>query len=302
MSGINRLDIKQLRVFQLLIQERNVSRVANILGLTQQAVSEQLRKLRDTFNDKLFIRTSNGVVPTPLAESMEDSVNKVVRDIEALFPESAFEPSKLNGVFHITASDYALLTVLPRLLHAINQAAPQLKIIVRDFESDALNQLMLTGEVDLAISFPAFIPKTCPSTFLFNEQHVCVVSKNSELANTKLSVESLAAHPQMIISPSRANLKGSHDDWFAQKGLTRNIVMSIPSFSAAPGIIEASDLACFLPSRLLPDDRLAKVELDELPPCFEVIAAWHQRSSNSPVLKWILGLLQEMFYESHFEK
>ena len=299
MSGINRLDIKQLRVLQLLLQERNVSRVANVMGLTQQAISEQLRKLRDTFNDKLFIRTSNGVVPTPLAESLEAQVNKVVQDIEALFPECTFEPSTLEGVFHITASDYALVTVLPALLDAVNKAAPNLKIIVRDFESDALNKLMLRGEVDLAISFPHFIPDTCPSKLLFHEQHVCVVSKHSPLAGQQLSIEALAPHPQLIISPSRANLKGSHDRWFDEKGLRRNVVMSIPSFSAAPNIIGASQLACFLPSRLLPNDRLAKVELDELPPCFDVIAAWHQRSSNSPILKWILHLLDEMFVEPH---
>ncbi|WP_067221148.1 LysR family transcriptional regulator [Marinomonas gallaica] len=297
MSGINRLDIKQLRVLQLLLQERNVSRVANVMGLTQQAVSEQLRKLRGMFDDQLFIRTSNGVVPTPLAESLEAQVNQVIQDIEALFSDRTFEPSTLEGVFHITASDYALMTVLPALLDAVNKAAPHLKIIVRDFESDALNKLMLTGEVDLAISFPHFIPETCPSMFLFHEQHVCVVSKHSPLAGQQLSIEALAPHPQLIISPSRANLKGSHDHWFGEKGLRRNVVMSIPSFSAAPSIIGESHLACFLPSRLLPNDHLAKVELDELPPCFDVIAAWHQRSSNSPILKWMLAFMHEMFVE-----
>lgn len=299
MSGINRLDIKQLRVLQLLLQERNVSRVANIMGLTQQAVSEQLRKLRSTFNDQLFIRTSNGVVPTSVAESMEQRINQVVQDIEALFPESSFDPSNVEGVFHISASDYALITVLPKLLDAINTAAPNLKIIVREFESDALNQLMLTGEVDLAISFPDFIPDSCATEFLFHEQHICVVSKNSPLAGQKLTIDALSSHPQLIISPSRANLKGSHDEWFANKGLNRNIVMSIPSFSAAPNILEESNLACFLPSRLLPDNRLAQVHLDELPPCFDIVAAWHKRSSNSPIVKWVVELLHTMFAEQN---
>lgn len=297
MSGIHRLDIKQLRVLQLLLQERNLSRVANMMGLTQQAISEQLRKLRHTFDDQLFIRTSNGVVPTSLAEALEDNVNKILNDLAGLFPDSHFEPAKLKGIFQITASDYALSTVLPELLEEMNQAAPNLKIIIRDFESDNLNQLMLTGEVDLALSFPEFIPDSCCSMLMFHEQHVCVVSSQSALAGTKLSIAELAAHPQMVISPSRANLKGSHDTWFANKGLNRNVVMSIPSFSAAHHIIHRSDLACFLPSRLLPNDKLSQIELDELPPSFDVVAAWHQRSANSPVLKWVLSLLQQMFVE-----
>jgi len=295
MSGINRLDIKQLRVLQLLLQERNLSRVAGMMGLTQQAISEQLRKLRNAFDDQLFIRTSNGVVPTSFAESLEKSVNRILLDIEDLFLDNSFEPSKLEGIFQITASDYALVTVLPSLLEVINEQAPNLKIIIRDFESDNLHQLMLTGEVDLAISFPEFIPDTSPSMLMFHEQHVCVVSSNSPLAGKKMSIESLASHPQLVISPSRANLKGSHDQWFSNKGFNRNVVMSIPSFSSAPHIIHQSNLACFLPSRLLPDDKLAKVELEELPPCFDVVAAWHQRSASSPMIKWILSLLKEMF-------
>lgn len=268
------------------------------MAVTQQTVSEQLRKLRNAFNDELFIRTSNGVVPTSLAESMEENVNKVINDIEALFPDSHFEPESIDGVLKITASDYALVTILPKLLEAINTKAPKLKVIVRDFESDELNQLMMTGEVDLAITFPEFIPDSCAHKLLFHEQHVCVVSKHSELVGKSLSIEAVACHPQLIISPSRANLKGSHDTWFTDKGLKRNIVMSIPSFSAAPYIIGESNLACFLPSRLLPNDHLRKVELEELPPCFDVIAAWHQRSSNSPILNWVLSLIDEILLES----
>ena len=293
MSGISKLDIKQLRVLQLLLQERNLSRVASLMGLTQQAISEQLKKLRTTFDDQLFIRTSNGVVPTSLAESLGEPISQILNNIHQLFPETHFNPAKLDGIFHISASDYALVTVLPDLLKEVSRQAPNLKIIVRAFESDNLNQLMVTGEVDLALSFPEFIPDASPCMFLFNEQHVCVASKDSPLANTAITIKQLAKLPQLIISPSRANLKGSHDQWFARQGLKRNVVMSIPSFAAAPDILSKSPLVCFLPSRLLPNDKIAMVDLEELPPSFEVIAAWHNRSTNSPILKWILKLLKE---------
>lgn len=292
--AINRLDIKQLRVLQLLLQERNLSKVAHIMGQTQQAISEQLRKLRHSFDDPLFIRVSNGVVPTTLAESLEEQVNLIIHQIDGLISPKDFDPSRLSGVFQISATDYSLVTLLPELVNQVRQQAPDLKLIIREFESDNLNQLLATGEVDLAITFPEFIPDNLPSRLLFREHHKCVVAHNSPLAGCPLSVEACSNMPQLIISPSRANLKGSHDAWFLAQGLKRNIVMSIPSFAAAPEIIGASELIAFLPSRLLPHPKLAEVNIQTTPPSFEVIAAWHARSNNSPVLKWLLGLIEQL--------
>ena len=84
MSNLDRVDLKQLRVFQALIQEQNASKVANQLGLTQQALSEHLKKLHDIFDDRLFLRKTNGFVPTPLAESLSIGVDKLLNDFTAL--------------------------------------------------------------------------------------------------------------------------------------------------------------------------------------------------------------------------
>ena len=119
MNGINRLGIKQLRVLQLLLQERNLSKVANIMGLTQQAISEQLKKLRHTFDDDMFIRTSNGVMPTQVAENMEHQVNQILADIDNLIAGEQFNPAALSGVLQISSSDYALVTILPMLLKQV---------------------------------------------------------------------------------------------------------------------------------------------------------------------------------------
>ena len=172
MSGINRLDIKQLRILQLLLQERNLSRVANLMGLTQQAISEQLKKLRHTFDDEMFIRTSNGVIPTQIVENMEDKLNQILSDIDNLISPENFDPASLTGVLQICSSDYALVTVFPILIKTISSQAPNLKVVIRDFETDNLHQLMVTGELDLVITFPKFIPDNYPSMLLFEEHHV----------------------------------------------------------------------------------------------------------------------------------
>ena len=154
---------------------------------------------------------------------------------------------------------------------------------------------MVTGELDLVITFPEFIPDNYPNMLLFEEHHVCVTGVNSKFRGKEYDLKEIADMPQVIVSPSRANLKGSHDAWFERKGFKRNVIMSVPSFSSAPDIIEASNTIGFLPSRLLPHPKVVPVQISENPPSFNVIAAWHPRSQNNPLHKWLLNILNDNF-------
>jgi DNA-binding transcriptional LysR family regulator len=293
MTGISKLDLKQLRVLKLLMEERNLSQVAQKMGLTQQAISEQLRKLRDIFGDELFIRSSNGVIPTQFIYQIEPKINNILNNIEELFTEEKFDPATIKGTLNISTTDYALITVLPKFLAKLRKQAPFLKVIIMDFESTDLIRLMSSGEIDLLLTFPEFIPETLNTQFLFEDHHVCVAGKNSNYLKRVYSIKEVSELPQIIISPSRPNLKGSHDVWFAEKGLKRNIVMSVSSFSVAPKIIKETDSIAFLPSRLLPHPDVKPIKLKTQLPGFNAIAAWHKRLDKSPINKWILSLLNE---------
>lgn len=295
MADINNLEIKQLRVLAAVLQHKSLTKASTQLGITQQAVSEQLRKLREIFQDRLFIRSSHGVVPTPKAQALEPKIQHIFLAIGGLSDSTQFNPADLNGVYRISASDYAIQVILPSLLAEIRKHAPNLKLIIRRFESDNLYQLMASGDVDLALTFPAFIPETCPSILLYEERHVGVTSKACVDLFSDLTLAEVAAAPQLVISPSRANLKGSADEWFASKGFKRNTIMSLPSFSAAPDCIAAMEVLAFLPSRMLPNDMLAEIVLPEPLPTFEVIAAWHPRSSQDQTHAWIKSLLQNLY-------
>ena len=292
MSGLNHVDLKQLRVLESLLQERNLSRVANKMGLTQQAISEHLRKLRSLFDDQLLVRQGNTMVPTPLAIELGEKIGSILLDIEGLLKPSHFEPARYQGIFTISATDYSIQSILPELVRVVREEAPKLKIIIRDFESDNVCQLCTAGELDLVLTFPEFIPPSLQSVTLFEEQHICVASTCSLLKDRKLSLKEVAQQPQLVVSPSIANLKGSHDEWFAAQGLKRNIVMSIPSFAATPDILHATDMIAFFPSRLLPNPKVVPLDIETCPPKFEVIAAWHPRTNNSPIHQWIITKLQ----------
>ncbi|WP_281558407.1 LysR family transcriptional regulator [Thalassomonas sp. RHCl1] len=295
MSKLNRLEIKQLRIFQALLRERNVSRVASQVGLTQQAVSDQLRKLREIFDDRLFLRKSNGLIPTPVAEALGVKIAAILTGFESLLDSDTFDPSTLDATYVIAATDYAQQVVLPALLSKIRQLAPRLKVIIRDFDIDNLHELMINSRVNLAITFPDYIPASYPYLTLFTEHHVCVAAKQSHLTNRPLSLQDIAAEPQIIASPSRPNFKGSIDSLFEQAGLRRNVVISAPCFSVVPGYIATTGAIAFLPSRAILDNQLVKLNLAEKLIDFDVIAAWHPRSSQDPLHNWITDLLKEAY-------
>tara|TARA_R110001592_G_scaffold357416_1_gene660496 strand:- start:52324 stop:52806 length:483 start_codon:yes stop_codon:yes gene_type:complete len=138
MSGTSRIDLKQLRVFKALLKERSVTRAASQMGLSQQAVSAQLGKLRVTFQDHLFLRSAQGVVPTPLAEQLEPRVDAVFDSLAALAPPDRFDPADVQATYVISATDYAVAVILPKLMAEVRAQAPGLKLIIQDFESGRL--------------------------------------------------------------------------------------------------------------------------------------------------------------------
>ncbi|MFD2205969.1 LysR family transcriptional regulator [Kiloniella antarctica] len=294
-KNVQRLELKQLRILKALLCERNVSRVANSVGLTQQAVSDQLRKMREIFEDPLFVRTSNGLIPTPTAEQLGERLEKILSEVEGLFDEAEFDLATIDKVFTIAATDYAQLVILPHLLPKIWRDAPNLKINLEDFDIDNLHNEMVTGKVDLALAFPSFVSESYPRISLFKEHHICVASKESHLAGHQLSLVDIAAIPQIIVSQSRPDFRGSIDTLFEEQGMKRNVIMSAPCFSVVPHYIKNSDAIAFIPSRSMPKDGLIELNLEENTLEFEVIAAWHSRSNHDPLHNWVLSLLKEEF-------
>lgn len=293
MSKLDRLDIKQLRVFQVLIREQSASKAAAQLGLTQQAVSEQLKKLRDVFDDRLFLRKTNGFIATPFAQNLSVSVDKLLNDFNTLISPTTFDPNTVDGTFVIAATDYAQQIVLPKLISLIRTQAPNLKVIVRDFEIDKLNELMESGQVNLAIAFPDYIPDSYPSLTLFEEHHVCVASPNATILKGVPTLVDVAKYPSIIASPSRPNFKGSVDDWFKSFGLKRNVVVSAPCFSVVPLYLETTDSIAFLPSRAIRGLNLVEIKLEHKPETFDVIAAWHPRYHEDALQRWVILLLKD---------
>ncbi|MEH6497730.1 MAG: LysR family transcriptional regulator [Pseudomonas marincola] len=292
MSKINRLEIKQIRILQALLLEKNVSRVADQIGLTQQAVSDHLRKLRELFDDPLFIRKKNGLVATPMAESLGPKIDQALYAFDGLLQPEVFNPEDATATYVIAATDYAQQVVLPDLISKLRHAAPLLKLVVRDLDIDNLQDQVASSRVDLVLAVPDYIPKSYGKIYLFTEKHVCVASKKSAYAQQNLSMEDIAVIPQIIATPSQPNFRGSVSAWFQDAGFTPNVIISAPCFSVVPSYIEATDAISFLPSRAPLNDKLEILTLEDCPLEFDVIAAWHSRSDKDQLHNWVLEILK----------
>lgn len=294
MNRASHLSVKQLRIFDALAKDGNLSRVASQIGLTQQAVSSNLSSLRDVFGDPLFLRTGRGVMPTALALELAAEVREILQAMERLVDRRPFDPATVTGTVAISAADYAHSVVVAPKLRAIRAQAPQLKLILSEFEIDAVAARMSAGEIDIVVSIPEYVPANYPRKLLFHECYICVAAGDSPLAGGNiLSLEKLAKQPHVVVSPARANLIGSADDWLEQLGLERTVVLAVPHFLLVPEVIEAMEAVAFLPSRLLPNPRLAPLRLvgDSSPPGFDLIAAWHPRSAANPLVHWLAEML-----------
>ncbi len=287
MSKINRLDLKKLRILQALLRERSASRAGDAVGLTQQAVSDQLRKLRDVFDDPLFVRRSNGLTATPLAEKLQGKVDRILKEIDGLLQLDEFDPALAEGKVVIAATDYAQQAILPDLLQEMLVQAPHLKIEVQDFDADKSREQMATGQIDISIGFPEIFPDNYRSVPLLRESYSCVAAKELDLASNTLTLGDIADLPQITVAPD--NLVTS---WFKEAGFVPNIVVSAPCFSAVPKYLVTTRSIAFLPSRIPLNPGIEHIALNDCPIEFEIVAAWHIRADNDPLLNWLVRLLQ----------
>ena len=149
---VEALDVRLLQAFDALMIEHSVTRAAARLGMTQQGLSGQLSRLRELFEDPLFVRAEAGVVPTPRAESLYPLIQGALEKLRALLVPPTFDPARFVGVISLATTDYALVLLLPKLLHRLRTEAPHLRLAVRPVNSASLELEMRNRKIDLALT------------------------------------------------------------------------------------------------------------------------------------------------------
>ncbi len=298
------LDLNLLRVFDAVMSEQNLTRAASRLAMTQPAVSNALKRLRDAIGDELLIRTAHGVRPTSRAEELWPSVRNALAELEAAVTPESFDVSKTHTTFRMAMADAPAALWLPTLIRAIEREAPGMNVRMVPLTTRDPRPTLLHGDIDLTIGFfPGVVSQmaTEPSTpirheRLYTGRYVCVMRKDHPLAKQELTLDSYCAANHLLVSFS-GRAHGLVSDALAQLHRERRILLTVNQFFTAGTVVANSDLITVLPHHLIASTgKSSELIAKELPfdmPEVHVDMLWHERDARSPSHKWLRGKLAE---------
>lgn len=292
---IEKLELKQVRTLAVLLQTGSISSAAERLGLSQQAVSQQLSRLRELLGDPLFVRSGQGMAPTHYARSIEAPLQQVLAAVQAIPLPGEQALSELERTLVISATDYTQHLIALPLLAALREWAPKVRLKIINIESQSLTRRMQQGEIDLALTTSAYVPEGLESRALFTEEYRLCSARVRLAPDAVLTLPQLADFDFVVTSPGTADFKGSAQDWFERRGIKRRVVLSVPTFHMAQLALQTSELVAFLPARLPLLDKVQELPLQTLPPGYEVVVAYHSSAASDPLLMRVISWMQRTF-------
>ncbi len=293
MINLRNIDLNLLKALDVLLDERNVTRAAARLSLTQPAMSGMLTRLRDSFGDPLFVRAQRGIVPTQRALDLAGPVKQVLGDIEALLQPPAFDPASATTTVRIAATDYALRAVAVPFIAALKRSAPLVRVALLPVEGEQVQVQLERGEIDIALITPETTPPDLHARRLFDETYVCAMRAGHPAASdAELSLDTFCALDHALVSYAGGGFDGVTDTALAALGRQRLVTLSVKSFLVVPEILRDSDLVAVVPRRLVAGvDGLALFDPPVAVPGFTKVAAWHERTHRDAGQRWLRELL-----------
>lgn len=293
-ADLRTLDLNLLKTLDALLDERSVTRAAARLSLTQPAVSGMLNRLRDYFDDPLFIRAPHGIVPTLRADALAAPVKRILADIDVLLQPVEFDPQSANMTFALAATDYALRAVIVPFIAALKVQAPMIRVRVVPVEPDRLVSQLEQGKIDVALMTPHTTPIELHSRALYDERYVCMMRVDHPDAGQPLTLDRFCALEHVLVSWEGESFHGVTDDALAAINRSRRVGLSVSSFLVLPEVLAVSDMIAVVPERMA--ENRSGMSVCDAPvdiQGFTKSMAWHERNHRHPAQSWLRGLLLE---------
>jgi len=300
--SLRNLDLNLLKVFDVVMSERNLTRAAEQLALTQPAVSNALRRLREALGDDLLVRKGRALEPTPRAELLWPAVRGCLGQLDAALAPPDFDPASATSTFVLTMADATAAEMMPGLLAIITAQAPQVSLRVVPLTTRDPRQLLEDGHADLAVGhFPAVLADLTAraqagdsAAFLhhrlFSGDYVCVMRKGHPLAREPLTLQRFCEARHMLVSFSGRPF-GFIDEALAALGQRRHVVLTVNQFFTAGKVVAQSDVLTVLPRHFVGVTGFAQdLALRELPfpvAPIQVDALWHLRKDGDRAHAWL---------------
>ncbi|CAN7738809.1 LysR family transcriptional regulator [Variovorax paradoxus] len=303
--NINSIDLNLFLVFQAIYATRSVTLAGDRLGMTQSAVSNALKRMRERFNDALFVRSADGMVPTPVAERLIAPIEEGIAClVQAVDQGRTFEPETSSRTFRIAVNDIGQLVMVPELLSVARGIAPGVRFETVDVSVAEARQRMLHGQIDVALgSWEAMGPSFYQQR-LFDETFVVLMSKASPLGTRErielddyLAAEHIAYRPQ---GTTDSQLQQTLDRAGALD--RRRVVLTAAHSLGLTSIVATSGLLLTAPARLAKAMVASRADLHsvdapfEVRP-FEIRQQWHERFHQDSGNRWLRELIFGLFHE-----
>lgn len=290
------IDLNLLVSLDALLELRSVTAAARRLGVSQSAMSHQLRRLRDMFDDPLLVVGKGGMVPTPRADQMHGPVRRALGELgRAVRGEAVFDPGTAARTFVIASKDVVEVLGLPPMLDLISRDAPGIQIDARPIDPSTPTGLQ-EGYIDLVIGvdFEARYGARFPglrTRIISTDQTVCLVRPGHPIAADPLDLDTFLRLRHIVLSPTIA--PGDPIENRVRKlGAELDIAARVSHFMTAPFAVANSDLVVTLPRRIARYfAQLLPLQLVPMPPelVFEtdLTMSWHERFEEDPANRWL---------------
>jgi len=307
------LDLNLLRVFDEVMAERSLTRAAHKLSLTQPAISNAMRRLREALGDELLKRNGQALEPTPRAQSLWPIVRESLKQLQNSLDPDEFDPSEAITTFIVAMADATAAEIVPALLEILEQQAPGVSLRIVPLTTRDPRELLRQEAADLAVGyFPAAIADltsraqsgdlvSFEHSRLFDGEYVCVMRKDHPLARVELTLDSFCSCRHLLVSFSGRPF-GFIDESLAALGRTRRVVGTVNQFATAGRVVMQTNLLTVLPRHFV---SVAGIEsllvMKKLPfdsPIVHVDMLWHHHSFTPKAQRWLRTVVERAAHQS----
>lgn len=293
-----RNDLNLFVVFDAIYEEGSITRAAEVLNVTQPAVSNNIARLREMLDDPLFVRIKTGVSPTPLARDLIGPIRQALQIFEGTFRHlEQFQPLESDRTFHISMGDIAEVTILAPLIEAVRACSSNIKIHNFLLPRDKIPLKLASGEIDFAVEPFMLRDTNLECDRILSDEFVCVVHNSHPAAKSALTVNDYMRLEHIQVS-SRPSGAGFIDMELARLKLRRKISVRVQHYLMAPQLMQGSDLCLTMPRslarRITGEKEFCFLTLPFVVPPLELWLYWHTTAAHSSANRWMRELLSDI--------
>jgi DNA-binding transcriptional LysR family regulator len=285
-----KLDLNLLQTLEALLAERNVTRAAARLHTTQPALSAQLARLRQMFDDPLLIPGSRGMTPTPRALELEPLLSELMSGLRAVVHPQRFDPATSEATILFAATDSVHYIVAPYLAE-LHRMAPRIRLAampVMRLSKPEIERHLATGQLDIVIGLVNLFPDDLRIREVSQDEYVCVMRRDHPFRSITLDLDDFCNFEHVYMSPLGGEFSGDVDAALLELGRERKVIASVPSALVATRILETSDFVAVFPQYLATREAhiLKYYPLPVAIGKLKLSMAWHERTHLNPAHQW----------------